>query len=189
MEILELLITDQCFSKLWDPLKSFQSGPSFSHFFFAGDLVLFANAGVKNCHSIQDTLDTFCDLSSQKVNMTKSKVFFSPNIGEETRDSLCSILGFKSTPNLGKYLGFPIQHKNSSSDFDFILERVQNKLQSWKANLLSIASKLILTKAMISAIPSYTIQWFILPSRIHANLDRLAGISYGVPLKTTKSFT
>ena len=107
--------------------------------------------------------------------MTKLKVFFSLNIDEETRDSLCSILGFKSTPNLGKYLGFPVQYKNSSSrDFDFILERVQNKLQDWKANLLSMAGRLILTKTMISAIPSYLMQGCILPSRIHSNFDKIS---------------
>ena len=38
---------------------------------------------MKNCHSIRDTLDTFCELSGQKVNMTKLKVFFSPNVNDE----------------------------------------------------------------------------------------------------------
>ena len=136
--------------------------------------MFFAKVDMKNCHSIRDTLDTFCDLLGQKVNKTKSKVFFLPNVGEETRDSLCNILGFRSTPNLGRYLGFPIQRKNSSShDFDFVLERVQNKLQGWKANLLSMAGRPTLTKAMLSAIPFYTMQGCILLSRIHANLDKI----------------
>ena len=108
------------------------------------------------------------------MNMAKSRVFFSPNVDEETCDSLCNILGFRSTPNLGKYLGFPIQHKNSSSrDFDFILERVHNKLQGWKAKLLSMVGRLTLTKAVLSAIPSYTMQGCILSSRILANLDKV----------------
>ena len=72
----------------------------------------------------------------------------------KSRESLCNILGFRSTPNLGKYLGFPIQHKNSTSwDFDFILEKVHKKIQGWKANLLSMAGRLMLTKAVLSAIP------------------------------------
>ena len=112
MEVLGFLIADQCSSHLWDLIKSSQSGSSFSHLFFADDLVLFAKADMKNCQSIRDTLDTFCELSGQKFNMTKSKVFFSPNVGQENRDSFCSTLDFKSTPNLGKYLGFPIQHKD-----------------------------------------------------------------------------
>ena len=174
MEVLGFLIVDQCSSHLWDPIKSSQSGPSFSHLFFADDLVLFAKADLKNCQSIRDALDTFCELSGQKVNMTKSKVFFSPNVGQENRDSFCNILGFRSTPNLGKYLGFPIQHKGSSSrDFDFVLERVHNKLQGWKANLLSMAGRLTFTKVVLFAIPSYTMQRCILPSRIHTSLDKV----------------
>ena len=108
MKVLVFLIADQCSSHRWDPLRSSQSGPSFSHLFFADDLVLFAKADLKSCHSIWDTLDTFCELSGQKVNMTKSKVFYSPNVSDESRESLCNVLGFRSTPNLGKYLGFPI---------------------------------------------------------------------------------
>ena len=36
-----------------------------------------------------------------------------------------------------------------------------------------MASKLTLTKVVLSAIPSYTMQGCILPSRIHANLDKV----------------
>ena len=60
--------------------------PPFHIYFFADDLVLFAKADMKNCQSIRDTLDTFCELSGQKVSMDKSRVFFSPNVDEETQD-------------------------------------------------------------------------------------------------------
>ena len=61
--------------------------------------------------------------------MAKSKIYFSPNIRQEERDEMCEVLGMSSTPNLGKYLGFPLKHPGSSShDFDFVLERVQTKL-------------------------------------------------------------
>ena len=123
VEVLGFLIDDQCSSHLWDPLKSSQNGPSFSHLFFADNLVLFAKADMKNCQSIRDTLDTFCELSGLKVNMTKSKVFFSPNVGYEARDSLCNTLGFRSIPNLGKYLGFPFSTR------DLLLETLTS---SWK---------------------------------------------------------
>lgn len=55
-------------------------------------------------------LDDFCAKSGQIVSESKSRVFFSPNVDRDTLESLCDILGFQSTPNLGKYLGFPINH-------------------------------------------------------------------------------
>ena len=63
----------------------------------------------------------------------------------DTRESLCDILGFASTSGLGRYLGIPIKQPGTSSrDFNFILDRVKQKLARWKANLLSLAGKAVL---------------------------------------------
>ena len=72
-------------------------------------------------------------------------MFFSPNVDLDMRNDLCDVLGFRFTPSLGKYMGFPIKHRGVQQDFGFILERIQNKLTGWKANLLSIARRVILT--------------------------------------------
>ena len=77
--------------------------------FFAGDLVFFARADYVNYSAIRDVLDDFCSISGQTVSEAKSRVYFSPNVDRDTRESLCDILGFASTPNLGKYLGIPIK--------------------------------------------------------------------------------
>ena len=74
----------------------------------------------------------------------------------DTREYLSDILGFASTPSLGRYLGFPIKHPGSSShDFNFILERVKQKLAGWKANMLSLAGRTVLIQASSATIPSY----------------------------------
>ena len=45
------------------------------------------------------------------------------------QEELCEVLGIRSMPKLGKYLGFPLKQPGSSRrDFDFIVERVQAKL-------------------------------------------------------------
>ena len=110
LEVLGALITEKCQAKQWNPIKTSQGGLAFSHIFFADDLMLFAKADRKNCLAIRDALDVFCNISGQKVSETKSRVFFSPNVDPDTRSSLCDILGFRSTSNLGRYLGFPIKH-------------------------------------------------------------------------------
>ena len=68
-----------------------------------------------NCSAIKDVLDLFCSLSRQTVSESKSRVYFSPNVDRDTRESLCDILGFASTPFLEKYLGFPLKQPGSSS--------------------------------------------------------------------------
>ena len=93
---------------------------------------------------------------------------------QDTRESLSDILGFMSTPNLGKYLGIPIRHPNSSSqDFNFVLDRVKQKLAGWKVNLLSLAGKAVLVQTSTSTIPAYTMQCSFLPDRILQGVDRV----------------
>ncbi|KAK9988381.1 hypothetical protein SO802_028620 [Lithocarpus litseifolius] len=79
---------------------------------------------------------TFCGIFGQKVSQDKSRVFFSPNVSADDRTDLCNILGFRSTPSLRKYLGFPNKQSSTPQDFGFILERVQGRLAGWKANPL-----------------------------------------------------
>ncbi|XP_075636523.1 uncharacterized protein LOC142608717 [Castanea sativa] len=81
----------------------------------------------------------------QKINKDKSRIYFSPNVDAGKREDLCEIMGTRSTPNLGKYLGFPLKQPGSSSqDYNFAIEMVQAKLPGWKGNLLSFAGRIVL---------------------------------------------
>ena len=85
------------------------------------------------------------------------------------------MLGIHSTPNLGKYLGFPIKHPRSTSqDINFVVERVQNKLQGWKTNLLLMASRVVIAQSILLEILAYVMQGCMLPTRILNNLDKVS---------------
>ena len=173
MEVLGRIIEDKCSQKVWNPLKASSNGPTFSHLFFADELLLFVRANEENCGSVREAIEEFCLLSGQRVNFSKSKVFFSPNVDQGKRETFSNILGFRSTPNLGSYLGFPLRHVGSSNqDLNFVLSRVEQKLAGWKANLLSFAGRKVLVQASISSIPSYVMQSALLPTRILDNLDK-----------------
>ena len=72
MEVLRALIEDKCKVKLWNSVKASQSAPAFSHVFFTDYLLLFAKADRKNCTAIGDVLDSFYELSRQKIGSEKS---------------------------------------------------------------------------------------------------------------------
>ena len=87
---------------------------------------------------------------------------------------MCNTLGFRSTPSIRKYLGIPIKHPGpSNQDFNFVLDRVKQKLADWKANLLSMAGRMTLIQASLSTIPTYTMQCAYLPSKVLKNIDRI----------------
>ena len=88
MEYLGQLIVEKCNAKLWQPVKTSGSGSAFSHLFFVDDLVLFARADATNCSIIRDVLDEFCSILGQTISEAKSRVYFSPNVDRDTRESL-----------------------------------------------------------------------------------------------------
>jgi hypothetical protein len=174
MEYLSLKILEACDNNSWKAIKASRTSPSFSHLFFADDLLLCTEASSNCCHTITRILEDFCFQSGQKVSLSKSKVFFSPNVNPTLRQHLCGILGVSSTPNLGKYLGFPLRSNGRSTrDFDFVVEKIQVKLSSWKAKLLSPAGRVILVQSVTSTIPAYYMQNVALPIRVCSNLDKL----------------
>ena len=174
MEFLGQLIEEKCSEKLWAKVKTSKSGPTFSHLFFVDDLVLFAHANLENCNTIKGVLQEFCTRSGQVVSEAKSRIYFSPNVDPDQRVFLADTLGFQITPNLGKYLGFPLKHSRSRRhDFDFVLDRVKLKLAGWKSNLLSMARRIVLIQAASSTILAYTMQNVYLPNKILEGIDRV----------------
>ena len=83
------------------------------------------------------------------------------------------LLGISEASNIGKYLGFPILHKGRSrNDFQFVVERVQAKLASWKTKCLSHARRLVLIKATVTPIPKYTMQCYKLSAKICEDVEK-----------------
>lgn len=76
--------------------------------------------------------------------------------------------------SLGKYLGFPLKHTyRSTQAYNFILDRVKQKLSDWKASMLSLAGRTILIQASSAAIPSYVMQLSYFPGKILDGIDRV----------------
>lgn len=70
------------------------------------DLALFAKVDQANCSVIREVLYDFCSIFEQSVSGAKLRVYFSPNVDREARESLCDIVGFHCTPILENILVF-----------------------------------------------------------------------------------
>lgn len=110
MEFLEAQITNICEEKKWDKIKASKNGLSFSHIFFADDLMLFTKANSKNCEAIIEVLDNFCNLARQKVSLGKFHIYFSNNVTRRRKRNICRKTGINVTNDLGRYLGSPLFH-------------------------------------------------------------------------------
>ncbi|KAF7842623.1 putative ribonuclease H protein At1g65750 family [Senna tora] len=75
--------------------------------------------------------------------------------------------------SLGKYLGVPLlKGRTKCADFNYILQKLNSKLMDWKSKLLNRAGRVTLAKAVLNAIPVYTMQSLWVPEQVCRNIDR-----------------
>lgn len=144
-----------------------KGGPLLSHLAFADDVLLFAEASEEQIILTKHILDLFCRCSGQKVSESKTHIFFSKNVDSVIKNRICHVSGFQVTNDLGKYLGVPILHeKVNRRSFQFILDKVDQRLSNWKVKTLSFAGRLTLTKSVVQSLPQYVMQSAYLPNHL-----------------------
>jgi hypothetical protein len=76
----------------------------------------------------------FENLSGLKINYSKSEVI-SLNLIEQEGNTLSTRLGCKVWTLPIKYLGVPLHWKKlRNNDCDFLIQKIEKKLQNWKEN-------------------------------------------------------
>ena len=123
-------------------IKEGRNGCTFTHLFFADDSLLFFKKDNKSLQNIHNILQWYCNLSGQNINLAKSDLFCSSNMPEDEQLSLANSFQVNLVKNPSKYLGLEFKLKGKRvSDFQFLVDKLKSKLQSWKARLLSQAGR------------------------------------------------
>lgn len=78
---------------------------------------------------------------------------------------------------MGNYLGVPLLGKSPrQQDLNYLIDlidTVKEKLSGWKANHLSFAGRVTLSKSVIQAIPIYTMMTTLIPKSCLNEIQRL----------------
>lgn len=64
-------------------------------------------------------------------------------------------------------------HQNKKDVFKDMVDKVQNKLHSWKANMLSQAGRLTLAKSVLQSLPIYQFSTIHFPKKYTDQIDAL----------------
>lgn len=174
MEVLSHKIKTAITSKLWKPCTLSRGGPTLSHLFFADDLLLFGTASSHQAAMMKEIMEAFCRDSGQKMNLSKSKIWVSPNLPLSVGRLFLQKFGVPVTRDLGNYLGVPLlSGAPTSKHFHYLVERTEKRLSGWTGKLLSRASRLVLLKSITTTLPHYVMQVCKLPQKTIDNLERV----------------
>jgi hypothetical protein len=163
-ESLNSLIQQAVNTRVLTGVPTSKRGPRLSHLFFADDSMVFCKANSVEWRHLFRILGTYEAGSGQKLNIQKTAIFFSRNTSAEKREEILSLSGLTEASRIDTYLGLPcLVGKSRVKAFNNIKDRIWKKLQDWKVKFLSQAGKEILLKAVIQAIPTYSMSVFQLP--------------------------
>ena len=138
--------------------------PPINHLLFADDTMFFGKSNAASCSTLSTILLKYERASGQCINRAKSAITFSSKTTQECKTRVKRELNICSEGGIGKYLGLPEHFGRRKRDiFASIIDRIRQRAQSWTSRYLSGAGKMVLLKAVLAAMPTYTMSCFKLP--------------------------
>ena len=147
---------------------------SLKHLQFADDTLIFVPKNSMCITNYFRILDVFALMSGLCLNYSKSCfISWNPSDLEWAKDMARSVGCIHSTPPF-TYLGFPLgAHMNKCSAWKPVVKKIENRLASWKAKILSRAGRLTLIKSVLNSLPVYFMSMFKMPKAIALKIVKL----------------
>ena len=138
--------------------------PQVNHLLFADDTMFFAKANKDNSLVLKEILQQYEMASGQSINANKSSITFSRKAPLSLKTMVKDCLQILKEGGIGKYLGLPEHFGRKKRDlFTSIVDRIKVKAKGWSNKFLSTAGKMIMTKSVLTPIPSHAMTCFKLP--------------------------
>ncbi|CAN1793057.1 Putative ribonuclease H protein At1g65750 [Linum perenne] len=123
---------------------------------------------------IQLLLKRYSYVSGQAINTAKSSILFSANTPDDSKHRIANVFGVDITIPMGNYLGVPAEWgATKKQTFQYMLDRIAARAQSWQANFLTHAGRSVMIKSVLQALPTYLFSCFLLPKHILKRMDQV----------------
>ncbi|KAM0834158.1 hypothetical protein ACQ4PT_063804 [Festuca glaucescens] len=171
MEILHLMIEKASSVGLLTPLAA--SGLRHRTSIYADDVVTFLRPLVLDFKVFAAIIQDFGDASGLRINMDKcsANLIRCSSTDEEVvaRELRCPVVPFPL-----RYLGLPLTlRKPTTSQLQYLVDKVANKLPGWRASLLDRGGRLELIRATLSAIPIFSMMSLDIPAKTLSAIEKI----------------
>ena len=142
---------------------------------YADDTMFFIEGSMEEAKNLSALLEVFADYSRLCLNREKSE-FKGFRLSRE-EESLCShALGTPVGALPMRYLGLPLSAGQLRvADWQPVVGKVEKRLEGWEAKVLSKGGRLVLLRSVLSAIPTFYLSVFKVPTTIE---QRLSGLKW-----------
>eukprot|EP00253_Pinus_taeda_P034939 PITA_34939 len=144
-----------------------------THQQFVDDIMLFGEPTVKEVKHLRKILDIFAEASGLEINKDKSRVFIFNSV-EQVKVHLTRLLGFRQGELPTKYLGNILDFSSKKmKNWQGILDKLSTKVANWAFRSLNIASRIVLARSVLQAIPIYPLSIMTAPIGICAKIREI----------------
>jgi hypothetical protein len=166
MEILSLLLEENTYG---NPSFGFHpkcANLKLNHLCFADDLLIFSATTLNSVRFIKDVMVEFESLSGLRANPAKSNIFC-VGITDAEKGKLMNFLQIREGHLPIRYLGVPlISKKLSAADYEVLVSRISDRIDSWLSKHLTFAGRLQLISSVLCSLQVFWTWVFVLPQKI-----------------------
>ncbi|XP_075083560.1 uncharacterized protein LOC142167295 [Nicotiana tabacum] len=152
--------------------------PKINHLAYADDTIIFSSSCAISLRLIMEVLKDYEAASGQLINKTKSVVYIHHLTNEEVGRKVERVTGITRQNFPFTYLGCPIFYARRNMKFyQGLMNKVLNKMQSWKGKLLSIGGRAVLISHVLQSMPIHLLSAVNAPAFVINKLHKLmAGV-------------
>eukprot|EP00253_Pinus_taeda_P018686 PITA_18686 len=152
---------------------SIHNSPASSHQQFVDDTMLYGYPSAQEASCLKSLLNDFSEASGTQVNNSKSQIFFF-HTPPSVKFAISRILGFQTASLPSTYLGAPLTASAIKQPaWRTLLEKLYSKLNLWTHCSLNLASRVVLIKSILQAMPLYLFSILAAPKWVLKRLRNL----------------
>ena len=146
-----------------------------THLCFADDLLIFTDGSANSVNAVLEILEEFKTMSGLAVSIQKT-AFYSCGLNEQEVSSITNQTGITHGTLPIRYLGVPLCTKKLSIlNCEPLLQQVKRKVNTWSAQTLSSAGRLLLVNTVIAGITNFWCATFVIPKSVIKKINSICG--------------